>query len=67
LCAVFFQLERKENDMTQNNRETLQRAVGIVEGIAWAADEQRANALFAVAEMISTILDNEPTEHFRAK
>jgi hypothetical protein len=48
--------------MNQKNRETMQRAIGLVEGVAWASDEKQSDALMAVVEMLDTVMKDEEEE-----
>lgn len=47
--------------MTQDNRETLQRAVGILEGLSASGEITQATTdmILNVAEMIDAVLDGE--------
>lgn len=45
--------------MTQENRETMQRAIGIVEGVASVVDDKMADCLFGIAEMLVDVLEKE--------
>ena len=45
--------------MKHSNRETMQRAIGIIEGVAWIADEKQSDALFSVVEMLDSVLNSE--------
>ena len=45
--------------MKQINRETLQRAIGIVEGVSFAVTGGAENALVAVVEMLDSVLTDE--------
>lgn len=42
--------------MTINQKETIQRAVGIIEGIAYGVDEKAADGLVTAVEMIDGVL-----------
>ena len=48
--------------MKQHNRENLQRAAGILEGLKTFADEKQENSLFIVIDLINVVLCEEPTE-----
>ena len=45
--------------MTQNNREKLQRAIGIIEGASFGASTEVQDALALACEIIDSILDDE--------
>lgn len=45
--------------MTLENRETLQRAIGIVEGVSWVSDQNVSEALEVVIEMLYAILESD--------
>lgn len=51
--------------MTQNNRETLQRAIGIIEGISYAAGSRVQDALAIACDMLDSVLKDEE-EHERS-
>ena len=48
--------------MKQKNRETMERAIGFVEGLSWVGDEKVGNALVALCEMLKGILKDEVEE-----
>lgn len=48
--------------MNQKNRETMQRAIGLVEGVAWVSDEKQSDALMAAVEMLDTVMKDEEEE-----
>lgn len=48
--------------MKRNNRETLQRAIGIIEGASYGAKSNVQDALEAALEMLDAILDDETVE-----
>lgn len=50
--------------MTQENRETLNRAAGILEGLAVSENltDAETNLIVAVSEMIDAVLKKEDTE-----
>lgn len=52
---------------TLTNRETLIRAVGIIEGVSWGSPDKVADALLAAVEMIDTVLNSEPAEYFAVR
>jgi hypothetical protein len=45
--------------MKQQCRETVQRAIGLIEGVAWASDEKLSEALWSAAEMLDRVLTAE--------
>lgn len=45
--------------MKQDNRETMQRAIGIIEGVSWGASQRVIDALSAAAEMLDAILNDK--------
>lgn len=45
--------------MKQSNRETLQRAIGIIEGASWGASQRVIDALTVAAEMLDAILNDK--------
>lgn len=45
--------------MTNDNRETIQRALGILEGVAYGAAERVQDAISLAVDMISEVLDKE--------
>lgn len=45
--------------MKLNNRETMQRALGIIEGASYGASSRVQDALALAAEMLDSILDDE--------
>lgn len=48
--------------MKQKNKETMERAIGFVEGLSWVGDEKVGNALVSLCEMLEGILKDEETE-----
>lgn len=48
--------------MKQKNRETIERAIGFVEGLSWVGDEKVGNALASLYEMLERILKDEVEE-----
>ena len=48
--------------MTRNNRETLQRALGIIEGASYSANEKVQDALVTAVEMIDSVLNDKEEE-----
>lgn len=47
--------------MTRTNVEVLNRAIGMIEGVSFAAPDKLQNALSCVADMLEGIL-NDPKE-----
>ena len=45
--------------MTQENRETMQRAIGIIEGASYGASERIQDALVTATEMIDSVLNSD--------
>lgn len=45
--------------MTQENRETMQRALGVIEGIMYYADKNAQEALILATELIDSVMDSE--------
>ena len=45
--------------MTLKNRETIQRAVGIIEGASWGAKQSVQEALELAIELLDSVLDDE--------
>jgi hypothetical protein len=45
--------------MTQENRETMQRAMGIIEGVSFGSSERVQNALACVIAMLDDVLRSE--------
>lgn len=45
--------------MTQENRETMQRALGIIEGASFGANSRVQNALALACEMLDNVLNDE--------
>lgn len=45
--------------MTQENRETMQRALGIIEGAMYGASEKVQDALALATELIDSVMDSE--------
>ena len=48
--------------MKQYNRENIQRAAGILEGLRSFADEKQENALTNAIELLNLVLFEEPVE-----
>ncbi len=52
--------------MKLKNEETMQRAIGIIEGISWVStDEKLADALLCVVEMLDRVIESENKENDR--
>lgn len=45
--------------MTQENRENMNRAIGIIEGVAWCSDDKLADALCTACEILSAVMKSE--------
>lgn len=45
--------------MTIENRETMQRAIGIIEGASYGANTRVQDALALACEMLDNVLQNE--------
>lgn len=45
--------------MTQENRETMQRAMGIIEGVSFGAGTRVQDALACVIDMLDDVLKSE--------
>ncbi len=45
--------------MTQNNRETMQRAMGLLEGVSFVVPDNIQEALIAAIEMLNAVYDEE--------
>lgn len=45
--------------MTQNNRESMQRAIGIIEGASYGASTRLQDALITAVEMLDAILNDK--------
>ena len=45
--------------MTPENRETMQRAIGIIEGASWGANARVQDALAVAVEMLDGVLKEE--------
>lgn len=48
--------------MKQKSRETMERAIGIVEGLSWVAEEKMREALEIVCEILDAVMRDEETE-----
>jgi hypothetical protein len=48
--------------MTQENRELMERAIGIVEGVAWVSGDKESEALMAACEMFDSVMKSEEKE-----
>jgi hypothetical protein len=51
--------ERKCGTMTLESKETIQRMLGKIEGVAFVLDEKFATPLFDAIEVIDCVLDKE--------
>ena len=52
--------------MTLKNKSALQRAIGILDGIAWVStDEKLTDSLISVCEMLDGIAESEEKEYDR--
>lgn len=45
--------------MTQENRENMHRAIGIIEGISWCVEDKVADALNVACEILSAVMERE--------
>ena len=45
--------------MTLNNRETMQRAIGIIEGASYGASSRIQDALITAVEMLDAVLSDK--------
>lgn len=45
--------------MTQENREKMQRAIGIIEGVSWLLETNTQDALCAAVEILDEVLESE--------
>lgn len=45
--------------MKQDNRETMQRALGIIEGASYGANSRVQDALLCACEMLDSVLKDE--------
>ena len=45
--------------MKLNNRETMQRAIGIIEGASYGANQRVQDALVLATEMLDSVLNDE--------
>lgn len=45
--------------MTLKDKSTVERALGLIEGIAYGTEEKIANGLFTAVEMITEVIDKE--------
>ena len=50
--------------MKQESRETMERAIGIIEGVSFGAACRVQDALAMVVDMLDGVLNDEPSEHF---
>jgi hypothetical protein len=49
----------EDQEMTRNNRESMQRAIGIIEGVSWGASQRVIDALSTAAEILDAILNDK--------
>ena len=45
--------------MKRKNRETIERAIGIIEGLSWAAEGKKSEALTDVCEILDAVMRDE--------
>ena len=45
--------------MKRDNRETMQRAIGIIEGVSWGASQRVIDALSVAMDMLDAILNDK--------
>ena len=45
--------------MTKDNRETMQRAIGIIEGASYGASTRMQDALITAVEMLDKVLNDK--------
>jgi hypothetical protein len=45
--------------MTQENREKMQRAIGIIEGVSWTLKTIQSDALREAVEILDEVLESE--------
>lgn len=50
--------------MKQESRETMERAIGIIEGVSFGAATRVKDALAEVVDLLDGVLNDEPLEHF---
>ena len=48
--------------MTLKDKETIQRALGMIEGVSYGMDTAIANALVDAVQMIDEVIDKEVSE-----
>lgn len=48
--------------MKLDNRETMQRAIGIIEGVSWGASQRVIDALSVATEMLDAVLNDKDEE-----
>lgn len=53
--------------MTDEQREMLQRTVGIIEGIAYSVGEGKRDALWDAWEILNNILDDDKNQKKKGK
>lgn len=49
--------------MKRKNRERVERAIGIIEGISWVSNDETSNALTTVCEILDAVLLDEEREY----
>lgn len=52
--------------MTQNNRETMQRALGIIEGASFGANSRVQDALALACDMLDSVLNDKEEQNRRS-
>lgn len=45
--------------MKRRNIESMERAIGIIEGVAWTAEDKVADALLSAAQLLDSVLADE--------
>lgn len=45
--------------MTQENRENMHRAIGVLEGLSWVADDKVSDALGVACEILWAVMQSE--------
>ena len=45
--------------LSDKDKSTIHRALGLIEGIAYGVEEKIANGLFTAVEMITEVIDQE--------
>lgn len=49
--------------MTAQDKLTIERALGLIEGLAYGVNDNVANGLITAVEMISSVIDRETEDH----